>query len=281
MKTMLFAMAIWVLTAAMSYGQNNALTPGHEYEVERNRFEMGKPNLADSAKMQAVYQKQIDSGQALFGADSRWGGWWAGKRFGSRSKGYEGTIAHKKPPDFQVGDWGCESYPFQAVSKVGNLECLVTIKYQADGDFESRRSDALLLRGLDMSKVTDGVEFVLQHPVVIENTYSYTAVSGARNTVLVLECNSAKIDAKIKKQSRRPLSNRQRPREHEKEQEDAIEAAKWRTWTDSTGQHKVEAKFSGAAFGTVKLTKRDGSAVKVSLDQLSDEDREWIKRQHK
>ena len=34
MKTMLFAMAIWALTLGMSYGQYNALTPGHEYEVE-------------------------------------------------------------------------------------------------------------------------------------------------------------------------------------------------------------------------------------------------------
>ena len=135
-----------------------------------------------------------------------------------------------------------------------------------------------------MSKVTDGAEFVLQHPVVIENTYSYTAVSGAQRTILVLECNGDKlkeIDAKVTAEKDAEQQAASKLAMAKKEHEDTIEAAKWRTWTDSTGQHKVEAKFSGAAFGTVKLTKRDGTAVKVPFDKLSDEDREWIKRQHK
>jgi len=54
------------------------------------------------------------------------------------------------------------------------------------------------------------------------------------------------------------------------------EAAKWRTWTDSTGKYSVEAKFSGVAFGTVKLIKRDGTVVKLPLERLSEEDQNWI-----
>ena len=57
----------------------------------------------------------------------------------------------------------------------------------------------------------------------------------------------------------------------------AAEAAKWRTWTDSSGERKIEAKYGGVIAGKVKLTKRDGSTVQVPLEKLSDEDQEWIK----
>ena len=63
----------------------------------------------------------------------------------------------------------------------------------------------------------------------------------------------------------------------EKERHDAIEAAKWKTWTDSSGEHKIEAKFEGLAFGKVKLVKRDGSTIQLPLEKLCDEDQKWIK----
>ena len=56
----------------------------------------------------------------------------------------------------------------------------------------------------------------------------------------------------------------------------AAEAAKWRTWTDSTGTHTIEAKFDGIALGNVKLVKKDGTAIRVPLEKLSQEDQEWI-----
>lgn len=70
-------------------------------------------------------------------------------------------------------------------------------------------------------------------------------------------------------------------RQVEKERQETIEAAKWRTWTNSTGTHKTEAKFGGMAFGKVKLIKRDGSTVQVPIEKLSDEDREWIANRQK
>jgi hypothetical protein len=61
----------------------------------------------------------------------------------------------------------------------------------------------------------------------------------------------------------------------------AIEEAKWRTWTDSTGQFKTKARFGGMAGGNVKLIKRDGSKLTLPLERLSDEDQEWIKKRSK
>jgi len=51
----------------------------------------------------------------------------------------------------------------------------------------------------------------------------------------------------------------------------------FRTWTDVKG-HKIEAIFSCQ---TVTLKKRDGSEVTVSLERLSEEDRQWIRQQSK
>lgn len=52
----------------------------------------------------------------------------------------------------------------------------------------------------------------------------------------------------------------------------------WRTWTDASGAHKTEAEFKGLSFGKVKLLTRDGRKLVLPLDQLSDEDQQWIKK---
>jgi hypothetical protein len=65
-------------------------------------------------------------------------------------------------------------------------------------------------------------------------------------------------------------------KQREKERREAAEAAKWRTWTDSTGK-KIEAKYSGVISGTVRLVKEDGSAIKIPLEELSEGDQDWIK----
>ena len=67
----------------------------------------------------------------------------------------------------------------------------------------------------------------------------------------------------------------------EKEREAAIEAAKWRTWTDASGKHKIEATFGGMISGKVKLIERDGSAVRLPLEKLSDSDQKWIANRQK
>ena len=58
-------------------------------------------------------------------------------------------------------------------------------------------------------------------------------------------------------------------------------AVEYRTWTDSSGTHKTDAKFSGIIAGEVKLIKRDGTAIMVPLDDLSEEDKEWINNRGK
>ena len=87
-----------------------------------------------------------------------------------------------------VGDSGYTHVAFRVIDKVSDTECLV-----------HKDAQVMLLRGLSMAKVTDGVRFVLQHPVVIRDTYSYTTVRGGKSTVLVLtvEPRNAEDDAVV------------------------------------------------------------------------------------
>jgi S1-C subfamily serine protease len=50
-----------------------------------------------------------------------------------------------------------------------------------------------------------------------------------------------------------------------------------RTWTDATGQFKIEAEFVSSADGTVSLRKPNGEVITVPLDKLSDDDRKYLK----
>lgn len=67
----------------------------------------------------------------------------------------------------------------------------------------------------------------------------------------------------------------------EKGRKDASEAANWRTWTDATGTHHIEAKFGSMTGGNARLIKRDGSVLTLPLEKLSDEDKDWIAKRSK
>jgi hypothetical protein len=49
-----------------------------------------------------------------------------------------------------------------------------------------------------------------------------------------------------------------------------------RTWVDSTGKFKIDARFRGTEGGKAKLEKSDGTILRVPLKSLSEEDRRLI-----
>lgn len=52
-----------------------------------------------------------------------------------------------------------------------------------------------------------------------------------------------------------------------------------RTWTDSTGEYSVQAKFAGLQAGKVTLQKADGTEVAIPLENLNAAGQEYVKRQ--
>ena len=53
-------------------------------------------------------------------------------------------------------------------------------------------------------------------------------------------------------------------------------AKKKRTWTDSSGQHKIQANFVSKTESDVTLRLEDGEQKTVPLDKLSEADRELL-----
>ncbi|WP_372723409.1 SHD1 domain-containing protein [Novipirellula sp.] len=64
-----------------------------------------------------------------------------------------------------------------------------------------------------------------------------------------------------------------------KQPRDGQPLAALRLWTDSTGQHKVEAELVAATEGKVTLRKKDGSQTVLPLERLCEEDRAFIASQ--
>lgn len=53
-------------------------------------------------------------------------------------------------------------------------------------------------------------------------------------------------------------------------------ADEYRTWTDSTGRHKLQAKFDSVKDGKVILIRENGSKVKIALEKLSKADQDYV-----
>ncbi len=51
-----------------------------------------------------------------------------------------------------------------------------------------------------------------------------------------------------------------------------------RTWSDTSGQHKIKATFVELADDQVRLRKSDGSEILVPVDKLCKADRDWLTR---
>jgi hypothetical protein len=50
----------------------------------------------------------------------------------------------------------------------------------------------------------------------------------------------------------------------------------FRTWTNATGEHRIEAVFLSIAADRVELRKKDGSVILVPINRLSEVDQHWI-----
>jgi hypothetical protein len=51
-----------------------------------------------------------------------------------------------------------------------------------------------------------------------------------------------------------------------------------RTWTDKSGQHKIDAELVGSNDGKVQLKKKDGTVIVVPIEKLSQSDQEFVRQ---
>ena len=135
-----------------------------------------------------------------------------------------------------------------------------------------RDGPSFLVTGVDTSGFTEGMEWKPEGIFIVESSRE---ISG--KTVLVLNHSiEEELHQQAEADSKAAYARRAVEIKAQAARIQAEEAAKWRTWTDATGKHKIEAKFGAVIAGKVKLIKRDGSTVQIPLENLSDDDQDWI-----
>ncbi len=248
MKTILFTSAVWLTLAAACYGQVRAVEAGsaEAYELMRRQLQtlnLGPPvsieqqiAARERKKKQIEYDKALDVGRSVFGADPRW--------TASRERAEGGTLIDKAPIDFAIGDWGCTSTPFRLISIISESEVLAMPMQDS--------TRVMLIRGLDTSKATDDIEFIIPRPVVIRRTYSYATASGAQKTVLGLEGNYPEFDEKI----------------------EDIRSRGWKV-----GKQSFVGAFVEITGGKARFWRKDKrTIVEFPLKRLSRDDQKYVRR---
>jgi hypothetical protein len=195
------------------------------------------------------------------------------------------------------------------VGDAGLVTCSVLVRQIIDENLMLVECNNLFLIKAATKGLVDGKNFYVGGFWVVSGTMQYKTAIGGTNTVFVLEqvdlewlkaeakkrmapSTISKITETIEKEKAerqkaeadKKAADADRKAATEKAKADRIaaeEKAKWRTWTDSTGQYKTEAEYGGVAGGKVKLIKKDGSTVRLPLEQLSTEDQQWIKNKHR
>jgi hypothetical protein len=195
---------------------------------------------------------------------------------------YDGTLRNKTPPEFKVGDWGhlwssAAEMHFEVLTKINDRECLV----QATCTINTGRLRpvTMLVRGFDTTNLTTGSTVSLDLPVVIEKTYDYTAVTGAKRTVLLLEFNKEKLEALAAPERERLALEGKRLAQEREQAAAAREAALIRTWAikDGNDTQVFVAKFLEYTKKRVYLERKDdGKRVDFHWFNLSKTDQKWV-----
>jgi hypothetical protein len=110
---------------------------------------------------------------------------------------YDGMLRVNIPERWEVGDWGRMYHDWlEVLTVVDDSDVLMDVVH--DNGLLGKTYLTILLRGIDTSKMTTGKKFKCNDPVVITGTYSYTTVSGAKKTVLLVERNQEKVEKLVK-----------------------------------------------------------------------------------
>ncbi len=128
------------------------------------------------------------------------------------------------------------------------------------------------LEGFATRGVVDGDMVRVGCLLEITGTKQYTTVLGATKTVLVLE--PYPIDTTLPERREKEIDS-------VKPEERQVGIAAPRQWTDATGKFKVNATFRGVIGGNVQLEREDGSKIGLPLEQLSNEDQQWIQNRNR
>jgi hypothetical protein len=134
---------------------------------------------------------------------------------------------------------------------------------------------------VDMKAHADEDLVRLDGVYAVMGTKSYETTDGGNSTLYVLEpvdMRDIADEYDRKEAARRETESRANAEASAAMQaeEAARREASFRNWKSADGKHTTEALLASYAVGIVTLERRDGKRNRVSVDNLSEEDRQYI-----
>ena len=215
---------------------------------------------------------------------------------GARIRALCGLRAPMKRAPMRVGDIG--RFPcFQRTSVVQVFENKILVRYDWGGATHGQGNSPdvtglIFVKGIETKGIVSDAKWQPSPGDIFEvaGTETYETVAGGSNTVFALskvradriqayvQARAEENRAKEEKAQEEARNSRDAEKKAEEEQKANAEKARWRTWTDADGASHFEARMNGIINGNVVLRKRDGTAARVPLKNLSPDDRQWVEQ---
>lgn len=243
MRTIVLAMVVWALTAAVSYGQHPALTKGSAGAYRA---------IADSQRRAAIAAENWRSSKKLSVLD----------KLPKSPRGQGECISVKNLDSNSVGY--LEYWHFEVLQVVGPRDLILMMR--------NPDIPPIWLTGYSTGGLVDGDKVRLVGLVEVVGTKKYTTIEGSSRTVRMIRLVSQKRTAELEAMA---------AAKEERERAEAASLA-WKawwdcekqTWTDKSGKYSIEAIYDGyLGEGKIRLQRKDQSEIILHLSKLSNPDR--------
>ena len=179
-----------------------------------------------------------------------------------------------------TGDVGRLWYPFRVIQVVDDDNAIVEIQYEPYVAYARSVKETVWIK-MSTKDMADDKKYSTNEYFKVTGTKKYDTAVGATKTVMMLEPTDNPEEKEAAEAKEKAASVAQKKAAERAEAEQKLKAEKekrakedTRTWT--VGEEKYAAQFISRIANKVILKKQDGTAVKVTLEELSDADREWV-----
>ncbi len=187
----------------------------------------------------------------------------------------------------EEGDVGRLPYPYRVIQVVDENNAIVEINYYPWVSRADMQQETVWMK-ISTKGMADDKKYTTADYFKVAGTKKYDTAAGTTKTITMLETtenpNKAKIaaanakaaEAKVKAAEAKTAADAKLKAERERRVKEDT-----RKWTSASGGNSITATFAGRIGDKIKLKKEDGTAITVSLDQLTEEDRDWVEKRSK
>ena len=178
-----------------------------------------------------------------------------------------------------VGDVG-KLGRLRVVQIVDGENAIVEIKYNTVGD-PDLRSETVWMNIPTEGMADDRTYSTGSRYFEVTGTKRYATALGASKTVMVLKPTTDPAEEKANADKEKRAAKRRAEEAKAQAGKEKRHREADRTWTYAASGETMRAAFLTRIADKVKLRKEDGTGVVVAIEDLSEEDQEWIRNRSK